>query len=403
MQKCRGETVPANPMMPLRRIPVRRPTKKKSISSSRLNPELFLHPCYKLDAVVNGQDTPLNFLASDSQWDQPEGPGSAITVTYSYSNLLDGNMQGLTSDQLRLATEEAMSLWATVAPINFVEIFDVGPTPSADEDGYSTGDSADIRIGAHVMDGVSGGELAHAYLPYSSSAGLAGDLHFDVDEDWGQADGGFFLETMLHELGHVLGLDHVDDVEAIMNPVIMNRFNGLGESFLLDDDIAGVQSVYGAGSVTALPEEPADPDDEEEEPEEPTSANNVTVEMDEETGVVTLTGDEMDNDVMVLSSWWFTIVQGYNGTTVNGESMAYWRRSRESSIEITASNGDDAVYLFGVNAESTTVDLGAGDDLLAIIFSRIDSVESDGGDGKDSLLAFFNRIGELIESGFETL
>lgn len=375
------------------------------ITSEKLDPALFLHPCYKLDAVVKGQNTPLNFLASDSQWDQPDGPGSSITVTYSYSNLLDGNIQGLAPEQLRLATKEAMSVWASVIPINFIEITDTGPDPTSGENAYSRGDSADIRIGAHVMDGVSGGELAHAFLPYSNSAGLAGDLHFDVDENWGESDGGFFLETMLHELGHVLGLDHVDDVEAIMNPIIMNRFGALGEAFLLDDDIAGAQSIYGTGtgSVTPLPEEEQEEETEEDTEVDPSLENDITAELNTESGLLSLTGDAMDNGMVVYASRWLTVVQGYNGTTINGESGMYWFRRNGISLEVATSGGNDHVYLFGVSTDSATVDLGAGDDGLAVIFSRIETLDGNGGEGEDRLFTFFNRIGDVVESSFESV
>ncbi len=52
----------------------------------------------------------------------------------------------------------------------------------------------------------------------------------------------------LHELGHVLGLDHPDEhgqtVDAVMNSMISNTYS------LTADDIAGVQSLYGAPGVT---------------------------------------------------------------------------------------------------------------------------------------------------------
>jgi hypothetical protein len=53
----------------------------------------------------------------------------------------------------------------------------------------------------------------------------------------------------LHELGHVLGLDHPDangqSVSALMNSILGNM------DALQADDIAGARSLYGAGSVTS--------------------------------------------------------------------------------------------------------------------------------------------------------
>ena len=58
------------------------------------------------------------------------------------------------------------------------------------------------------------------------------------------------VRVALHELGHVLGLDHPDEhgqsVEALMNSILGNRDS------LTADDIAGAHSMYGgAGGVTS--------------------------------------------------------------------------------------------------------------------------------------------------------
>ena len=199
-------------------------------------------------------------------------------------------------------------------------------------------------------------ELAHAYLPYSNSEGLAGDLHFDRDENWGQGNGGFFLETALHEIGHCLGLDHEDDVDAIMNPFIMNRFGGLGQAYLLQDDIDGIQFIYGSGvgSVMPLDEDDVDqPDDQDEEPDdggpgdpEP-GTNDIVAELDTDNGELTLQGDAEDNTLLVCNSWWFTVVMGYEGTTINGQNAVAWCHLGNVSLNITAGAGNDGIYLWG--------------------------------------------------------
>src|SRR5207248_859983 len=54
-----------------------------------------------------------------------------------------------------------------------------------------------------------------------------------------------------HELGHALGLDHPDQhnqtVNAVMNSVISNADTAM------PDDIAGIQSIYGASTGGATP------------------------------------------------------------------------------------------------------------------------------------------------------
>ncbi|CAK9308931.1 unnamed protein product [Citrullus colocynthis] len=103
---------------------------------------------------------------------------------------------------------------------------------------------ADIKIsferGEHRDDGSFdgvGGILAHAYPPTDER------LHFDGDEAWsvGALTGYFDVETVaLHEIGHVLGLQHSSIPGAIMFPSISAGVTkGLHE-----DDIAGVKALY---------------------------------------------------------------------------------------------------------------------------------------------------------------
>lgn len=190
-------------------------------------------------------------------WVDADPVADGIQITYSYSNFLSGVDPlpgGLSEEDLRAATEEALGLWATYAPLHFIEIPDAGPGPS--DVPYSPVDLPSLRIGHHLIDG-GGSVLAHAYFPQLPPTGLAGDVHFDTGDNW-SLDPGFgefdILEVMTHELGHSLGLGHETVVDAIMNPFYSSRFSGLGTGFLLQDDIDGIQALYGpgVGSVTPL-------------------------------------------------------------------------------------------------------------------------------------------------------
>lgn len=209
------------------------------------------------------------FTITGSQWAQPGGPGTEITITYGFSNFLDGGFNTvLTPAELRAPIREAFDLWAAVAPLSFVEVVDPAP-PSGLDIGYDAAGHPDIMIGYHDF-GTSSGS-AHALFPFSTTAGLAGDIHFRQDINtpfvWGlntpAPDDPFeldLLEIMLHEIGHSLGLGHENGVDAIMNSSVKNRFSGLGTGYLLPDDIAGIQAIYGVrgegdmGGIGAVPE-----------------------------------------------------------------------------------------------------------------------------------------------------
>lgn len=152
--------------------------------------------------------------------------------------------------ELRAATEEALRLWATYAPLHFVERPDSGPSPS--DISYPATDHPKIRIGHHPMS-----ELAHGFYPLETD-GLGGDVHFDSGIPWSVGEGHWnFLEAVAHELGHSLGLGHELDGVAIMNPSYpQRRFHGLGTAFLFPADIENIQAVYGPGRGSVQPLSP---------------------------------------------------------------------------------------------------------------------------------------------------
>lgn len=191
-------------------------------------------------------------------WAQPGGAGAPVVLSYSFINSFLQNFQGIPELQLRAATTEAFATWSRYAPIHFVERPDSGPPPVDAE--YIPEGHPDIRIGAHDLGDAL--VLAHAFFPLATAmSGLAGDIHFNTDTThiWGFGDG-FpsidFREVVLHEIGHALGLRHLEDANSIMNPAHGFFFAGATQAFLLPADIAALQAIYGAGvgSVSPVPE-----------------------------------------------------------------------------------------------------------------------------------------------------
>ena len=169
------------------------------------------------------------------------------SLTYSYSNLLDGNLE-LASQfepfEMVLAVEEGLGLWANYIPLDFIEQPD-GGNDEINDAPYLDNGLPQIRIGHH---GIDGNTLAHAYSPGGN--GLSYDVHMDSsDRRWTEQ---FFLTVVTHELGHTIGIDHIDQKTAIMNTTLGsangNLLPGIGDGYLFQADIDAAQAIWGVGA-----------------------------------------------------------------------------------------------------------------------------------------------------------
>lgn len=171
-------------------------------------------------------------LASDG-WDG-SGLGNA-SLTY-YIGIVP---EEIDEAEFREAIDFALAAWTDVVDIQIQE------TRFARQL-----DSIDINFG--TIDGPNG-ILAQACLPDDvNPARIAGDILFDAEENWefGNDQGYSAIDLVIvavHEIGHSLGLEHVDDPSSIMYESVSpnDSFSELGPS-----DIDAILELYAARPIT---------------------------------------------------------------------------------------------------------------------------------------------------------
>lgn len=140
----------------------------------------------------------------------------------------------------RQAIRNAFSTWANAIGMIFTET-----TAAAADFHVEWATGAHGGTGHAPFDGV-GNTAAHAYFPPPSGGRDTGQMHFDDAETWALTGGGNVdLEAAaLHEIGHLLGLDHTSVSAAVMFPTLTN-----GNITLNADDLARISRLYPRGRL----------------------------------------------------------------------------------------------------------------------------------------------------------
>lgn len=132
--------------------------------------------------------------------------------------------------QAQNAVRQSFADWAAVSVLTFTEVSsgaDMEVTWAGEEEGM----------------GVESDTLGFAYFPDSG-----GDMWLNDTIEWeiGTGTDSDLYLTAAHEIGHALGLDHSEDPASLMFPTSTSQTSGIA-----DDDIQGIQALYGASDGTA--------------------------------------------------------------------------------------------------------------------------------------------------------
>jgi hypothetical protein len=206
-----------------------------------------------ISGIIGISSTASAFVVTGTKWGNPIfGTGANVSWSLMPSGVsCNGQFEPLGCTTASLSSfmpvgfkaeiERAFQAWSNVANINFVEVADTGLPFD-----HPNAILGNIRLAGHIFDGPFG-TLAHGYYPPPNGNTAAGDIHFDVSENWtvNSIDGNRntldIFQVAAHEIGHAIGLKHTNVLNSLMYPYYSENFSGLQA-----DDIAGVRYIYGS-------------------------------------------------------------------------------------------------------------------------------------------------------------
>ncbi|RZC48754.1 hypothetical protein C5167_017174 [Papaver somniferum] len=196
--------------------------------------QMMMPRCGRADVV----DAP-TFFGSERREKMKQNEAAATTpqkwssahLTYRFSNAY--NMSDKVDNQtLRSAVLQAFAKWEAVSNFKFTEETD-GDLATDMVIGFHKGDHGD----ASSFDGQMG-VVAYAFAPND------GRFYYDADDKWSTSPGSDTMDlesVAAHEIGHMLGLEHIFKPNAIMYPVFSP---GSTKRQVQQEDVKALRAIY---------------------------------------------------------------------------------------------------------------------------------------------------------------
>jgi Matrixin len=177
-----------------------------------------------------------SILLMGDGWDGPGRGGADLNYTFVHLT------EKLPADAAKAEIVRAFSEWAKYAKLTFTPVDDKNANRTVAVL-FASGDHGD----GYPFDG-PGGILAHTFYPFPlNREPIAGDMHFDADENWKIGASVDLFSIALHETGHALGLGHSDKPGDVMYPYY-GRTSGLTQN-----DIDAILQLYAAQDIKTNP------------------------------------------------------------------------------------------------------------------------------------------------------
>ncbi|MGR3490488.1 MAG: matrixin family metalloprotease [Shimia sp.] len=187
----------------------------------------------------------MSYKFLNAKWGQSQvgQPGGTVKWYADFGNDLKYNKATASAAEFEAVVRGAFQTWEDEADIDFQRV--------------GSASQANVTLGMRDLPGRTLGVASVTFREEGAMDRIVkANIDFDADRTWSpdgdDSAGSDFEAVAIHEIGHVLGLDHVNDASEIMNPVITRDTLG-------DGDTRGAIALYGEAEAPSAPARPSPP------------------------------------------------------------------------------------------------------------------------------------------------